>query len=513
MEELTGICGASSDLHTGFFKLMPIIEYCIVAAYACILMLLMLYCVHRYHILYLYFRHKSDPPAAPGGCTLPKVTIQLPVYNEMYVVERLIRAAAAIRYPADLLEIQVLDDSTDETSGIIAQTIDALSSSGPAITYLHRGQRTGYKAGALEAGLNIAIGDLVAIFDADFVPPSDFLMKTVPYFFNPRTGMVQTRWGHLNGDYSLLTRLQASFLDAHFMLEHTARNRSGRFFNFNGTAGVWRKQCIIDAGGWQHDTLTEDLDLSYRAQMKGWNFVFLPNAVTPAEIPVDMNSFKSQQHRWSKGGIETSLKLLPEIISARQPLKVKIESLFHLTGNFNYLLVIALALLTYPALVIRIERGWHQLAACELLCFIAGALPITLYYCLGTRETGGKWLLTLARIPVLMGLGIGLCVNNGRGVFEALSGRSSAFIRTPKFRIESRRDTWRFKKYRGMAEHAQVFIELGLGFYFAGAMVYAANAGIYTSLPFLSLFCSGFLYVGGVSFYQVIAGGKAAEPA
>ena len=330
----------------------------------------MVYCAHRYHILYLYFRYKNDgssEPAAPE--LLPRVTIQLPVYNELYVVERLIRAAAALEYPRELLEIQVLDDSTDETSNIARHLADQLRESGHNITYLHRGQRTGYKAGALEAGLRLATGDLIAIFDADFVPQPDFLKRTVPYFADQRIGMVQTRWGHVNRGYSLLTRLQATLLDAHFMLEHTARNRSGLFFNFNGTAGVWRKRCIEDAGGWQHDTLTEDLDLSYRAQLKGWKFMYLPDTVTPAEIPVDMNSFKDQQHRWSKGGIETTRKLLPQILAGSQPLRVKVESFFHLTGNFNYLLVVALALLTYPALVIRIERGWTHLAACDLICF------------------------------------------------------------------------------------------------------------------------------------------------
>jgi cellulose synthase/poly-beta-1,6-N-acetylglucosamine synthase-like glycosyltransferase len=493
---------------------MILIQYIIVTLYLSVLLLLMAYCAHRYHILYLYFRHKNDArPSCALPVQLPRVTIQLPVYNEMYVVERLILAAAALEYPKDLLEIQLLDDSTDETSAIARHLADQLRERGLNITYLHRGQRTGFKAGALEAGLRLATGELVAIFDADFVPQPDFLKKTVPLFADPQTGMVQTRWGHLNRSYNLLTRLQASLLDAHFMLEHTARNRSGRFFNFNGTAGVWRKSCIEDAGGWQHDTLTEDLDLSYRAQLKGWNFMYLPDMVTPAEIPVDMNSFKGQQHRWSKGGIETTCKLLPQVFASRQPLRVKLESFFHLTGNFNYLLVVALALLTYPTLVIRIERGWTHLAACDLICFIAAGLPISLYYCIASREAGGKWLPTLASLPLLMGLGIGLCINNGKGVFEALTGHRSAFVRTPKFKIECGGDTWRFKKYRGMAERVQVCIELGLGIYFIGAIFFAVSSGVYASVPFLSLFCLGFLYVGGLSFYQAYAVRKAVSNA
>ncbi|MBN2108930.1 MAG: glycosyltransferase family 2 protein [Deltaproteobacteria bacterium] len=489
---------------------MAAIEYVIVGAYIAVLLLLMVYCGHRYHILYLYFRHKDDglsEPAAPER--LPRVTIQLPVYNELYVIERLILAAAALEYPRELLEIQVLDDSTDDTSHIARQLADELRDSGYTITYLHRGQRTGYKAGALAAGLSLASGDLIAVFDADFVPQPDFLKRTAPYFADQKTGMVQTRWGHVNRSYSLLTRLQATLLDAHFMLEHTARSRSGRFFNFNGTAGMWRKRCIEDAGGWQHDTLTEDLDLSYRAQLKGWQFIYLPDTVTPAEIPVDMNSFKGQQHRWAKGGIETTCKLLPHILAGSQPLRVKLESFFHLTGNFNYLLVVALALLTYPALVIRIERGWTHLAACDLICFAVAGLPIALYYCIASMEVEKKWLPTFACLPLLMGLGIGLCINNGRGVFEALTGRRSAFIRTPKFKIESRRDTWRHKKYRGMTERVQVCLELGLGIYFIGAILFAFKSGVYMSVPFLSLFCFGFLYVGGLSLCQVCAGGKA----
>lgn len=491
---------------------MAAIEYLIVGAYLTVLLLLMVYCMHRYHILYLYFRHKKQRPAAPPlPPQLPKITIQLPVYNELYVVERLIRAAADVEYPKELVEIQVLDDSTDETSVIADAVIAELRGRGHTITYLHRGLRTGFKAGALADGLKLAAGEFIAVFDADFVPQTDFLQRTLPYFADPRTGMVQARWGHVNRSYSLLTRLQATLLDAHFMLEHTARNRSGRFFNFNGTAGIWRRQCIADAGGWQHDTLTEDLDLSYRAQLKGWKFKFLSDAVTPAELPVDMNSFKNQQHRWSKGGMETARKLLPAITASSQPHRVKLEAFFHLTGNFNYLLVVALALLTYPALVIRIERGWTHLALCDFVCFIAAGLPIALYYSIAVREVGGKYLSAIALLPLLMGLGIGLCINNGRGVYEALTGCRSEFVRTPKFKIESRGDTWRFKKYRGMAGWLQMLMELGLGLYFAGAILFAVKYAVYTSLPFLGLFCCGFLYVGTLSLYQAYSGGKAVE--
>jgi len=480
--------------------------YAIVGAYLGILGVLMLYCIHRYVILYLYVKHRNNHRLPTQGMsTLPRVTVQLPIYNEQYVVRRLIQAAAGLHYPAGLLEIQVLDDSTDETSRIARGCVALLQQQGHAITWMHREERTGYKAGALQQGLQQARGELIAVFDADFVPEPDFLLRVVPCFANPLVGMVQSRWGHINRSYSMLTRLQATLLDAHFMLEHTARNRSGRFFNFNGTAGVWRRQCIFDAGGWQHDTLTEDLDLSYRAQLQGWQFIFLPDLVAPAEIPVDINSFKSQQHRWTKGGIETACKLLPTILKSRQPLKVKCEALAHLTANLNYLLMVMLAVLAYPALVIRINMGWKHLFVCDLLCFILSVVPIALYYGLAAREAGGRLWETLICLPLLMALGIGLCINNGRGVFEALSGWKTAFLRTPKFKIENRADTWRYKRYRGYAGLAQALVEISLGAYFLMAILFAVRCSVYASLPFLALFCGGFLYVGLLSLYQKYA--------
>jgi len=481
-------------------------SHALVAAYLVILGTLMLYCLHRYLILYLYVKHKKNYlPPAQGPPTLPRVTVQLPLYNEQYVVRRLIHAAARLCYPAGLLEIQVLDDSTDETAGIARECVAGLQQQGHAITLIHRAERAGYKAGALQQGLLQARGDLIAVFDADFVPEPDCLLRVVPFFATPLVGMVQCRWGHINRRYSVLTRLQALLLDAHFILEHTARNRSGRFFNFNGTAGIWRRQCILDAGGWQHDTLTEDLDLSYRAQLRGWQFVFLPDLVAPGEIPVDMNSFKSQQHRWTKGGIETARKLLPAILKSRQPLKVKCEALVHLTANLNYLLMAALAVLAYPALVIRINQGWKHLFVCDLLCFVLSVVPIALYYGLAARRTGGSCWQAILCLPLLMALGIGLSINNGRGVFEALAGVRSSFLRTPKFKIENRADTWRYKRYRGSDGLAQALLEVGFGFYFLMAILFALRCSVYASLPFLTLFCAGFLYVGLLSLYQKYA--------
>src|SRR5713226_522878 len=312
----------------------------ILVSYFFVLSILAVYGWHRYYLVYLYMRHKDSQPVEPAALNpLPPVTVQLPIYNEMYVADRLIHAVCQLDYPLELLEIQVLDDSTDETREIAELAVRRNAAHGVDIKYFHRDDRTGYKAGALEAGLKVARGTFVAIFDADFLPAHDFLHRLLPYFGNDRVGMVQARWGHINQDYSLLTKIQSILLDGHFVLEHGARNRAGVFFNFNGTAGIWRRTAIDDAGGWQHDTLTEDLDLSYRAQLRGWKFVFVSDVIAPAEVPVEMNAFKSQQHRWAKGSIQTCRKLLPKILQADLPFAVKAEAFFHLTANFNYLLM------------------------------------------------------------------------------------------------------------------------------------------------------------------------------
>src|SRR5687768_2691951 len=321
-------------------------ETVILATYFFVLVILAVYGWHRYYLVYLYMKHKDRRPLPNGTlASLPPVTIQLPIYNEMYVADRLIDAVCEIDYPRELLEIQVLDDSTDETRSVAERAVRRNAERGIDIAYIHRTDRTGYKAGALEAGMAVAKGEYIAIFDADFIPTTDFLMRTVSFFADPKVAMVQARWGHINRDYSLLTKIQSILLDAHFVLEHGGRNRAGLFFNFNGTAGIWRRQAIVDAGGWQHDTLTEDLDLSYRAQLRGCNFIFLPNLLAPAEVPVEMNSFKSQQHRWAKGSIQTCRKLLPQILHANVPLGVKAEAFFHLTANFNYPLMCVLSML------------------------------------------------------------------------------------------------------------------------------------------------------------------------
>ncbi len=368
---------------------------------------------------------------------------------------------------------------------------------------MHRVDRTGYKAGALEAGLSESTGEFIAIFDADFIPPPDFLMRTLPYFgADPRIGMVQARWGHINQDYSLLTKIQSILLDAHFVLEHGGRNRAGCFFNFNGTAGVWRREAIASAGGWQHDTLTEDLDLSYRAQMRGWRFVFLQDVVSMAEIPVEMNAFKSQQHRWAKGSIQTCKKLLPQILASSLPLPVKIEATFHLTANFAYPLMILLSLLMFPAMVIRYNMGWYEMMLIDVPLFMGATLSVCSFYLMSQREVfADSWKTRLRYLPAVLSVGIGLSVNNARAVLEALLGHQSEFTRTPKYAVERAGDEWRQKRYRGAVNFVP-FLELLLGIYFTYMAVYAATNGIFGTLPFIFIFQFGFLYTGFLSLSQ-----------
>jgi cellulose synthase/poly-beta-1,6-N-acetylglucosamine synthase-like glycosyltransferase len=408
---------------------------------------------------------------------------------------------ARIRYPRHLLEIQVLDDSTDETQGIARARVSRLREQGLDISYVHRENRRGYKAGALQDGLTVARGELIAVFDADFVPTPEFLLRSVHFFTDPKIGMVQVRWDHLNRDYSHLTQAQAIFLDGHFVIEHTARNRSGRFFNFNGTAGVWRRQTIEDAGGWQHDTLTEDLDLSYRAQLAGWQFVYLPEVVSPAEVPVEMNAFKSQQHRWAKGSIQTARKLLPRILSSDLPRAVKVEAFFHLTANFTYPLMILLTVLMPVSMVIRFKHGWYEVLLLDLPFFWTATMSVVLFYIASQREIGMPWWKRVKYLPFIMALGICMCVNQSKAVIEALVGYETGFTRTPKTGMQGRDRSWLRLRYRTLLT-AQPLLELALGAYLTSAIWFALDKGVYFSLPFLLLFQWGFFYVGLVSLLQ-----------
>jgi cellulose synthase/poly-beta-1,6-N-acetylglucosamine synthase-like glycosyltransferase len=479
-------------------------------SYFIVLTGLSLYGLHRYVIIYLFWknRHRAPQPRAQFK-ELPVVTVQLPVFNEMYVVERLLKSVAALEYPRELLQVQLLDDSTDETTEIAAKQVAELKAQGLDIELIHRTDRTGFKAGALENGMKSCKGQYILILDADFVPAPDMLLKTIHYFTDEKIGMIQTRWGHLNRTYSLLTRIQAMFLDGHLLLEQTARSRSGRFFNFNGTAGLWRRSCIEDAGGWQHDTLTEDLDLSYRAQLKGWRFVFLADLVTPAELPVDMNGFKSQQHRWTKGSIQTCIKLLPQVWRAKLPLLVKLEGTAHLTSNYAYLLLIFLCLLMHPSTggavsadtAGSVSHFWRTLLI-DVPIFLSASMPAAVFYLCCQRELYPRsWWKEILYMPALLALGIGLAVNNARAVFEAMIGLQSEFTRTAKYGIQSRTQSWKRSKYSPLKSITPL-AELAFAGYFSKFLLAAIQNGQWLAVPFLVLFAGGFAYVGVCSVAQ-----------
>src|SRR5881394_728162 len=453
------------------------------------------YGVHRYFIIYLYLKNRKRAPVpARNFETLPKVTMQLPIFNEVYVAERLLRSVSEVDYPGELLQIQVLDDSTDETREITASCAEELRERGFNVQLIHRVDRTGFKAGALAAGLEAAEGEFLCILDADFVPQKDLLQRTIHFFTDPKVGMIQTRWGHLNRGYSLLTRMQAIFLDGHLLLEQTARSRSGRFFNFNGTAGLWRRSCIEQSGGWQADTLCEDLDLSYRAQLVGWKFVYLADVVTPAELPVDMNGFKSQQHRWTKGSIQTCKKLLPSIWRSNLPFPIKLEATGHLMSNFAYLLLAFLCVLLHTSAGAP-QGGWLRTFLVDIPVFLAASVSVAVFYICAQRELHPRtWLRAILFLPCLLALGIGLSLNNARAVLEALLNHKSDFTRTPKYGIEHRSQPWRGCKYRPL-KSALPLAELGFAIYFTYFVWFAIAHQQFLSVPFLLMFQGGFLYV------------------
>jgi cellulose synthase/poly-beta-1,6-N-acetylglucosamine synthase-like glycosyltransferase len=469
------------------------------AAYYAVLAVLALYGTHRGLMVYLYYRHRRHAPR-PGAelAALPRVTVQLPIYNEVYVVDRLVEAVAELDYPRELLEIQILDDSTDETREAARRAADRVRARGIAIAHRTREHREGFKAGALQAGLQSAAGEYVLILDADFVPHRALLRECLPHFADPRVGMVQARWEHLNREYSALTRIQAILLDGHFVVEHTARHRSGRFFNFNGTAGIWRRTCIEDAGGWQSDTLTEDLDISYRAQLKGWKFVYLKDCVAAGEVPVDIHGFKSQQYRWTKGSVQTARKILPEVWRSPLPWKIKSEAFFHLTNNFSYPLMVLLALLMVPAIVIRERIGWQRLIVLDVPLFFGATFSFVAFYVSSQRENGRPAAATFRSLPFLLSLGVGLSVHNARAVLEAVFRRSTDFTRTPKYRIEGSSGDWKSKKYR--AERSFSFIgETILAAYFLASLAVAIRLGYWAAIPFLLVFFNGFACTVGLS--------------
>lgn len=496
-------------------------EKIVFAAYFATLLVLAAYGCHRYVLVFLLYRYRRQRARGPeqrfAAAELPKVTIQLPVFNERYVVDRLIDAVAALDYPRERLEVQVLDDSTDDTTEIAARKVEEWRAKGLDIVLIHRTDRTGYKAGALENGLKHAQGELVAIFDADFVPDADFLMRTVHYFTKPEVGLVQMRWGHLNRDYSLLTRAQAVLLDGHFVVESPARFRAGRFFNFNGTAGIWRKRAIEEAGGWEHDTLTEDMDLSYRAQMRGWRFVYLDDLTAPAELPAQMAAFKTQQHRWAKGQTQTCLKLFKPVMNAELPFKIKLEAFFHLTGNFCYLLMVLLSMLMLPMMLVRIRMGdWELGYFFDMSLFMAASVSVIWFYAVSQYEGYKDWKSRLWYFPLVLALGIGMCINNTRAVLEALFGHESPFVRTPKHAIgagDARKQGWRGSRYVSSfkLKNLLTLVELGMGAYFVVVVAIAFWHQLWVSGALLSLFMIGFFWVGGLTL--VHSRGKDSAPA
>lgn len=464
------------------------------------------YGIHRYSIIYLYFKNRHRKPAAASRfAELPVVTVQLPIYNEIHVVERLLKAISEIDYPRDKLEIQVLDDSTDETRSMTERTAAKLRARRYDAVVLRREDRVGFKAGALDYGFQKAKGEFFLILDADFVPPPNILRESIQHFADPKVGMIQTRWGHINRSYSWLTRAEAILLDGHLVLEQTARSRTGRFFNFNGTAGLWRKSCIRESGGWQHDTLTEDLDLSYRAQLRGWKFVFLADIVTPAELPVDIDGFKSQQHRWTKGSIQTCKKVLPRIWRSQLPLFIKVEATAHLTANFAYLLLAFLCVLLHPSsggASSAATGGVARMLLIDLPIFVATTVSAAVFYLCAQRELYPKdWKREIWFFPFVLALGIGLSINNARAVLEAMFNRRSDFCRTPKYGIERTKQRWQDSRYAAVRTVIPL-IEFIFAGYFTYFVFHAFQNHEFLSVPFLMLFQIGFAYVACGSVWQ-----------
>jgi cellulose synthase/poly-beta-1,6-N-acetylglucosamine synthase-like glycosyltransferase len=484
-------------------------DYAILIPYFATLIVLSLYGLHRYEIIRGYWKYRKNLSQTPPlrFDELPRVTIQLPLYNERYVVERLIEETVKIDYPRELLQIQVLDDSTDDTHPFTQRLVNEYRAAGYPIEYIHRTNRQGYKAGALHNGMKTVTGEIIAIFDADFVPPVDFLRRTVDYFADEKVGMVQTRWSYLNRHYNVLTEVQAMLLDGHFVLEHVARAGHGLFFNFNGTAGILRRSMIEDAGGWQHDTLTEDSDLSYRAQLKGWRFVYCPSIECPSELPVETYSFQVQQSRWAKGLTQVAKKLLPAILRAKLPLRVKAEAFFHLTPNISYPLMILVSALMLPVMIVRFYMGPFQMLIIDLPLIAASFWSISAFYVIAHRELYPKnWKRSFLFLPALMAAGVALTIINSRAVIEALIGYQTAFARTAKYAIGGQQkvhlENITYRRRSGWLPYA----ELVAGSFFLYMVIFAIESYNYLAIPFLMLFVGGYFWAGGTTLWQEYQG-------
>jgi cellulose synthase/poly-beta-1,6-N-acetylglucosamine synthase-like glycosyltransferase len=443
-------------------------------------------------------RKKEQAPQMPKD--LPIITIQLPLFNELYVVERLINAICALNYPQSKLEIQVLDDSKDEALALSKKIIEQKKALGFDIVHITREQNIGFKAGALQNGLAKAKGEFIAVFDADFLPEPDFLRQLISYFNQANIGMVQSRWGHINQNYSLLTRLQAFGLDGHFTIEQSGRNNAGLFINFNGTAGIWRKSCIEDAGGWQHDTLTEDLDLSYRAQLKGWQFKYVEDLICPAELPVEINAFRSQQHRWTKGAIETAKKLFRQMWLSNITFKKKIFAAFHLLNAYIFLFVFITSVLSLPVLIVKNQGQIPIIYFQWMSFFLIGLVIVYAFYLVSFTTRKEKILEFLKLFPLFLSVSMALSFHNSLAVLEGIFGKKSAFIRTPKFNITQNKQDFKANIYFNHRLSKTFFIELFLGFYFLGGVLMAFYFKDYGLMPFHLLLCIGF---GILNFYAL----------
>lgn len=472
----------------------------VLLTYIASLSILMLFASHGLIMIYYQSKYGKNIPKEKEEEILHKtVTIQLPMYNEMYVSERLIDAVCKIDFPKEQMEIQVLDDSTDETVEIVAKKVEEKQKLGFNIQHIHRTDRTGFKAGALKEGLKIATGEFVAIFDADFIPKPNFLKNTLKFFIDDNVGLVQTRWEHLNENYSLLTKIQALALDGHFVIEQTVRNRSGFFITFNGTGGIWRISCIEDAGNWHADTLTEDLDLSYRAQLKGWKFIYLRDYTTPAELPAEMNALKAQQFRWTKGAIETAKKMLPEVWKAKIPIRVKLQSTFHLTNNIVFPFILLAGILNVPLIFIK-NSGPYDNFFNFMSIFVIAFISSFVFYLMAQKNVHEDWRKKIALFPLFMAGSMGFAVNNSRAVFEALMNRKSEFVRTPKFRIQQKEDSLSKNKYfMNMKIESSAYIELILAVYCLIGVVASIYFMEIAALPFHLMFFFGF---GSVSYFS-----------
>lgn len=461
--------------------------------YFAVLLALSAYGLHRLHLVLLCKRHEkslnefvASAPYAAGDELLPPVTVQLPLFNESTVAPRLLEAVAKMDYPADKLEIQVLDDSTDETQAIVRAHVQRLRDRGVDATYIHRVDRTGYKAGALDNGLDRAKGSLVAIFDADFVPQPHFLRAIVGHFADPKCGMVQTRWGHINREHSALTKVQALMLDGHHLLENRARFGAGLLFNFSGTGGMWRREAIRDAGGWQHDTLTEDLDLSYRAQMKGWKFVYRPDVVSPSELPEDVSAVRAQQYRWAKGTVQTARKLLKTVLASDITRAQKIEAAFHMTPHFAYPLLVLLSVLLLPALILLPAASNTTMLLIDLPLLTATTGSLAAFYMEAERAQGRSRLGALVRLPMIIAIGTGLAPHLTKAVWDGLRSMAGEFVRTPKQGTNKTR-------YRARADLPMVEVLLALVSF--AAVVASLQTGHWFATPFAMLFTIGYGYV------------------